>query len=110
IDIPSMVNSTLKFYFIYLNKKSIWCKTKRKCFILKDMLRLHLMDNLIGGSVMNIIPYLFVLCAAMLWGTVGTTQTYLEEGISPIAVAGVRSAIGGGVLLITVLMMRKIRF
>lgn len=74
------------------------------------MLRLHLMDNLIGGSVMNIIPYLFVLCAAMLWGTVGTTQTYLEEGISPIAVAGVRSAIGGGVLLITVLMMRKIRF
>jgi len=51
-----------------------------------------------------------VLLAAMLWGTVGTTQTFLREGISPIAVAGVRSAIGGGVLLIAVLIMRKINF
>jgi len=50
------------------------------------------------------------LLAAMLWGTVGTTQTFLREGISPIAVAGVRSAIGGGVLLIAVLIMRKINF
>lgn len=59
---------------------------------------------------MNVISYLFVLLAAMLWGTVGTTQTYLQEGISPIAVASMRSAIGGGVLLIVVLMMGKIRF
>lgn len=59
---------------------------------------------------MNILPYIFVLLAAMLWGTVGTTQTFLREGISPIAVAGVRSAIGGGVLLIAVLIMRKINF
>ena len=59
---------------------------------------------------MNIIPYIFVLLAAMLWGTVGTTQTFLTEGISPFAVAGVRSAIGGGVLLIAVLAMRKISF
>lgn len=59
---------------------------------------------------MNILPYVFVLLAAMLWGTVGTTQTFLQEGISPIAVAGVRSAIGGGVLLIAVLVMRKINF
>ncbi|MEJ9282243.1 DMT family transporter [Ureibacillus thermosphaericus] len=57
---------------------------------------------------MNILPYIFVLLAAMFWGTVGTTQTFLQEGISPIAVAGVRSAIGGGVLLIAVLGMRKI--
>lgn len=59
---------------------------------------------------MNLIPYIFVLLAAMLWGTVGTTQTFLEEGVSSFAVAGVRSAIGGGVLLITVILMRKIDF
>lgn len=59
---------------------------------------------------MNILPYLFVLLAAMLWGTVGTTQTFLSEGISSFAVAGVRSGIGGGVLLVAVLLMRKISF
>lgn len=58
----------------------------------------------------NILPYLFVLLAAMLWGTVGTTQTFLSEGISSFAVAGVRSGIGGGVLLLAVLLMRKISF
>lgn len=55
-------------------------------------------------------PYIFVLLAAMLWGTVGTTQTFLTEGISSFAVAGVRSAIGGGILLIAVIAMRKISF
>lgn len=59
---------------------------------------------------MNILPYIFVLLAAMLWGTVGTTQTFLTEGISSFAVAGIRSAIGGGVLLIAVILMRKISF
>ena len=59
---------------------------------------------------MNILPYLFVLLAAMLWGTVGTTQTFLSEGISSFAVAGVRSGIGGGMLLLAVLLMRKISF
>lgn len=60
--------------------------------------------------VVNILPYIFVLFAAMLWGTVGTTQTFLSEGISSFAVAGVRSAIGGGVLLIAVIALRKINF
>lgn len=46
----------------------------------------------------------------MLWGTVGTTQTFLQDGVSSIAVATVRSAIGGGVLLIAVLALRKIHF
>ena len=44
----------------------------------------------------------------MLWGTVGTTQTFLAEGVSAFAVAGVRSGIGGGVLLLAVVFMRKI--
>ncbi len=60
--------------------------------------------------VVNLLPYVFVLLAAMLWGTVGTTQTFLTDGISSFGVAGVRSAIGGGLLLIIVLAMRKINF
>ena len=63
-----------------------------------------------GMCVMNRLPYIVVLLAAMLWGTVGTTQTFLAEGISSFAVAGVRSAIGGGVLLLAVLLMGKIKF
>lgn len=59
---------------------------------------------------MNVLPYIFVLLAAMLWGTVGTTQTFLENGVSSIAVASVRSAIGGGILLIILVFMRKIKF
>lgn len=59
---------------------------------------------------MNSLPYIFVLLAAMLWGTVGTTQTFLSEGISSFAVAGVRSAIGGGILLIVVIILGKINF
>ena len=57
---------------------------------------------------MNIFSYIFVLLAAMLWGTVGTTQTFLQAEVSSIAVAAVRSAIGGGVLLVIALFFRKI--
>lgn len=63
-----------------------------------------------GVFDVNVIPYVFVLLAAMLWGTVGTTQTFLTEGISSFAVAGVRSAIGGGILLMIVIILRKISF
>lgn len=59
---------------------------------------------------MNAVPYIYVLLAAMLWGTVGTTQTFLTNGISSFAVACVRSAIGGGILLLAVVFMRKISF
>lgn len=59
---------------------------------------------------MNIVPYIFVLVAAMLWGTVGTVQTFLQDDISSVAVAAVRSAIGGGVLLLAALAMKKIHF
>lgn len=59
---------------------------------------------------MKVLPYIFVLLAAMLWGTIGTTQTYLQEGVSSIAVAATRSLIGGGLLLIVALAMRKINF
>ena len=61
----------------------------------------------IGGFEMNLYAYLFVILAAMLWGTVGTTQALLEN-VSPFSVAFIRSLIGGGVLLIGLLIMRKI--
>ncbi|KGR76064.1 DMT family transporter [Ureibacillus sinduriensis] len=59
---------------------------------------------------MNLVAYIFVLLAAMLWGTVGTTQTFLQADVSSIAVAAVRSAIGGGVLFFVALSMGKINF
>lgn len=59
---------------------------------------------------MNLLPYITVLLAAILWGTTGTLQTYLQEGISPISVAAFRSLFGGGILLIIIVMWRKINF
>ncbi|WP_332647784.1 DMT family transporter [Lysinibacillus sp. 54212] len=55
------------------------------------------------------LPYIFVLIAAVLWGTTGTTRMYLQEGISSFAIAGVRSAIGGGLLLIIVIILGKLK-
>jgi DME family drug/metabolite transporter len=58
----------------------------------------------------SILPYAFVLLAAVLWGTVGTTQTFLTDGINPLTVAMMRSAVGGGTLLFIAILMRKIKF
>lgn len=58
--------------------------------------------------VMKVIPYVFVLVAAILWGTAGTTQTYLHSSISPFSIATVRSAIGGGILIIIAIIFRKL--
>lgn len=54
------------------------------------------------------LPYILVLLAAILWGTVGTTQTYLTEGIQPITIAMIRSLIGGGLLLVFAIILKKI--
>ena len=59
---------------------------------------------------MKALPYIAVLLAAILWGTTGTTQTFLQDSISPFAVACVRSGIGGGVLLILAVIMRKMNW
>lgn len=59
---------------------------------------------------MKYLPYIMVLFGAVLWGTTGTTQTFLQGGISSFAVACVRSGIGGGVLLIVVLIMKKMNW
>lgn len=57
-----------------------------------------------------VYPYFFVLLAAILWGMTGTAQTFLDKGVSSIAVATIRSAIGGGLLLVAVVLLRKISF
>lgn len=57
-----------------------------------------------------VYPYFFVLLAAILWGMTGTAQTFLDKGVSPIAVATIRSAIGGGLLLVVAVLLRKISF
>lgn len=51
-----------------------------------------------------------VLIAAVLWGTVGTTQTFLSEGIQPITIAMFRSLIGGGLLLVLSIILKKVSF
>lgn len=57
-----------------------------------------------------VYPYFFVLLAAILWGMTGTAQTFLDKGVSSIALATIRSAIGGGLLLVAVVLLRKISF
>ena len=60
------------------------------------------------AEFLNMYPYFFVLIAAVLWGMTGTTQTFLDDDISPVAVATIRSAIGGGLLLVVAIALRKI--
>ncbi|MBQ0140859.1 MAG: EamA family transporter [Kurthia sp.] len=60
--------------------------------------------------VQRSLSYILVLLAAILWGTVGTTQTYLTNGIQPITIAMTRSLLGGGILLILAIIMKKINF
>jgi len=62
-----------------------------------------------GGREMNIF-YGIVLIAAVLWGTTGTAQMFLQGEISAVSVAMIRSGIGGGILLLAVILLRKIQF
>lgn len=43
--------------------------------------------------------HLFVLVAAVLWGTTGTAQAFAPEGAGPLSVGAVRIAVGGLALL-----------
>lgn len=54
------------------------------------------------------LSYLYVLLAAMLWGTAGTAQTFMPQSIDPLAVGASRLAVGGFSLFIVLLIMRKI--
>ncbi|OZM56598.1 EamA family transporter [Lottiidibacillus patelloidae] len=50
----------------------------------------------------------FILLAAMLWGTTGTTQALAPENTHPIAIGATRLAVGGLFLLFLVLVTGKL--
>jgi len=56
----------------------------------------------------NRLPYFVVLLGAVLWGTTGTAQSFLPGQVHPLAIGASRLAVGGYVLLIYALAMRKL--
>lgn len=59
---------------------------------------------------MTILPYIFVLLGAILWGTTGTAQTFLPDSAHPFIISAGRSAAGGLFLLIIMVLLKKIKF
>lgn len=58
--------------------------------------------------MLNYMAYLWVLLAAILWGTTGTAQSFFEGTAHPLSIGAFRLAIGGFSLLIFVLAARKL--
>lgn len=63
-----------------------------------------------GVKKLVIIPYIFVLLGAILWGTTGTAQTFLPESAHPFVISASRSAVGGFSLLVFMVLLKKIKF
>lgn len=59
---------------------------------------------------MNFWPYIYVLLAAMLWGTTGTAQSFIEGTAQPLTIGALRLGIGGFTLLVFVIAAKKINF
>ncbi|WP_235753799.1 DMT family transporter [Psychrobacillus sp. INOP01] len=59
---------------------------------------------------MTVLPYIFVLFGAILWGTTGTAQTFLPDSAHPFIISAGRSASGGLFLLIIMVFLKKIKF
>ena len=59
---------------------------------------------------MTVLPYIFVLLGAILWGTTGTAQTFLPDNAHPFIIGAGRSATGGLFLLIIMVLLKKIKF
>ncbi|HSP22870.1 MAG TPA: EamA family transporter [Planococcus sp. (in: firmicutes)] len=57
---------------------------------------------------MNYLPYIWVLLAAMLWGTTGTAQSFIEGDAHPLTIGAMRLGIGGFTLLAFVLLAKKL--
>ncbi|MFG6147024.1 EamA family transporter [Halobacillus sp. B23F22_1] len=55
------------------------------------------------------IPFFMVLSAAVLWGTTGTAQTFLDNS-HPISVGAMRLAVGGAFLTLTAIALNKLSF
>jgi len=58
----------------------------------------------------TVLPYIFVLLGAILWGTTGTAQTFLPDNAHPFIIGAGRSATGGLFLLIIMVLLKKIKF
>jgi drug/metabolite transporter, DME family len=56
----------------------------------------------------NFLPYLLVLLAAMLWGTTGTSQTFIAGTAHPLTIGALRLSIGGFSLLAFVIWTKKL--
>lgn len=54
--------------------------------------------------------YIYVLLAAMLWGTTGTAQSFIVGAAHPLAIGALRLGIGGFALLLVALAAKKIIF
>lgn len=59
---------------------------------------------------LNFLPYAWVLLAAVLWGTTGTAQSFIEGSAHPLTIGAFRLAIGGFSLLVFVLLTKKLKF
>lgn len=59
---------------------------------------------------MSVLPFIFVLLGAILWGTTGTAQTFLPNDAHPFVISAGRSAVGGFSLLIFMILLQKIKF
>jgi DME family drug/metabolite transporter len=57
---------------------------------------------------MNYWPYVWVLLGAMLWGTTGTAQSFIEGTAHPLTIGALRLSIGGFTLLAFVLWTKKL--
>lgn len=53
-------------------------------------------------------PYIWVLIAAVLWGTTGTAQSFIEGTAHPLSIGAFRLSIGGFALLVFVILAKKI--
>lgn len=62
------------------------------------------------GENLTVLPYIFVLLGAILWGTTGTAQTFLPDNAHPFIISAGRSATGGLFLLIIMILLKKIKF
>ncbi len=52
--------------------------------------------------------YLFVIAAAVLWGTTGTAQALAPRGAQPLAVGALRLLVGGSALLVVFVLSRRL--
>lgn len=57
---------------------------------------------------MKVWPYIWVLTAAVLWGTTGTAQSFIEGSAHPLTIGAFRLSVGGFALLFFVLATRTL--